>query len=162
MGTSGSGKTTLLSCLAQRGNQPATVPCTVLADGNRLSPAAIRTISAYVKQEDSLIGSLTVRETVDFAARLSKGSSHKTERLGRVDALLQSFGLTEQAQTLVGTPLRRGVSGEQKRRTSIAAQIITDPKILFLDKPTSGLDSTASYEIIGYLKGDRQTTTCLS
>lgn len=74
------------------------------------------------------------------------------ERKQRVDQLLSSFGLQNQAESIVGTPIRKGISGGQKRRLSIASQLITAPKILFLDEPTSGLDSTASYEVMKYLK----------
>lgn len=65
---------------------------------------------------------------------------------------MKAFGLTEQSNTLVGTPFRRGLSGGQKRRLSVAKQIMTSPKILFLDEPSSGLDSTASFEVIHYLR----------
>lgn len=51
----------------------------------------------------------------------------------RVDDLISSFGLQQQSHSLVGTPIRRGISGGQKRRLSIASQLITAPKILFLD-----------------------------
>ena len=66
--------------------------------------------------------------------------------------LLKAFGIQEQAKTIIGTPIRKGISGGQKRRLSVASQLITSPKILFMDEPTSGLDSTASYEVISYLK----------
>ena len=69
-----------------------------------------------------------------------------------MDQLIAAFGLQNQADSIVGTPISRGISGGQKRRLSIASQLITAPKILFLDEPTSGLDSTASYEVIKYLK----------
>lgn len=89
----------------------------------------------------------------DFEHGLSRSSSvTTTERVERVEELLTSFGLREQANTLVGTPIRKGISGGQKRRLSIASILITGPKILFLDEPTSGLDSTASFEVIRYLK----------
>jgi len=66
--------------------------------------------------------------------------------------LLEAFGIQNQADTLVGTPIRKGISGGQKRRVSVASQLITCPKILFLNEPTSGLDSTASFEVMAYAK----------
>lgn len=72
--------------------------------------------------------------------------------MDRIQTLLSAFGIQNQASTLVGTPIRKGISGGQKRRVSVASQLITCPKILFLDEPTSGLDSTASYEVISYVK----------
>lgn len=53
---------------------------------------------------------------------------------------------------MIGTPIRKGVSGGQKRRVSVAAQLITSPKILFLDEPTSGLDSAASFEVMNFVR----------
>ncbi|KAI9726812.1 MAG: hypothetical protein M1828_000668 [Chrysothrix sp. TS-e1954] len=154
LGPSGSGKTTLLNTLARRNTTSSgNVSGLVLTDGAQLSEKAYRQATSYVEQEDTLIGSLTVRETVDFSARLSfPRTVTKRERLSRVDSLLQAFGLAEQADTLIGTPLRKGVSGGQKRRASVASQIISNPKILFLDEPTSGLDSVASFEIVSHLR----------
>ena len=76
----------------------------------------------------------------------------KKERVDRIQDLLTSFGLGEQADTLIGTPIRKGISGGQKRRVSVASQVITGPKILFLDEPTSGLDSAASFEVISFIR----------
>jgi ABC-type multidrug transport system ATPase subunit len=70
----------------------------------------------------------------------------------RIDGLIESFGLREQANSIIGTPIRKGISGGQKRRVSVASQLITAPKILFLDEPTSGLDSAASWEVISFVK----------
>jgi ABC-type multidrug transport system ATPase subunit len=76
----------------------------------------------------------------------------KTERIRRIDGLLDSFGLRNQAHSIIGTPIRKGISGGQKRRVSVASQLITAPKLLFLDEPTSGLDSAASFEVISFIK----------
>lgn len=72
--------------------------------------------------------------------------------MDRVDSLLDSFGLRSQRDTLIGTPIRKGISGGQKRRVSVASQLVTGPKLLFLDEPTSGLDSAASWEVISFIK----------
>jgi ABC-type multidrug transport system ATPase subunit len=72
MGPSGSGKTTLLNVLAHReASSGASVDGEICIDGAKPSLRAFRHVSSYVEQEDALIGSLTVRETLNFAARLS-------------------------------------------------------------------------------------------
>lgn len=72
--------------------------------------------------------------------------------MARIDGLLDSFGLRKRQNALIGTPIRKGISGGQKRRVSVASQLITGPKLLFLDEPTSGLDSAASREVITFIK----------
>jgi ABC-type multidrug transport system ATPase subunit len=74
------------------------------------------------------------------------------DRKRRIDGLLDSFGLRNQSNAIIGTPIQKGISGGQKRRVSVASQLITGPKILFLDEPTSGLDSAASWEVISFVK----------
>ncbi|KAI9167509.1 ABC transporter G family member [Paramyrothecium foliicola] len=157
MGPSGCGKTTLLNVLARRPTNASDVAATVLVNGSKLSRSAFRAITCFVEQEDALIGSLTVRETLEFSSRLARtrfvsSPFLRKERLRRINGLLQSFGLTDQANIIIGTPIRKGISGGQKRRVGVASQLITSPKILFLDEPTSGLDSAASWEVIKYLK----------
>ncbi|RDW76765.1 putative ABC transporter [Aspergillus mulundensis] len=150
MGPSGCGKTTLLNVLARRAaSSGATSSGNSYVNGGDIDNAAFGRVTSYVEQEDALIGSLTVRETLKFAADLSLPGSERAER---INTLLEAFGIQNQASTLVGTPIRKGLSGGQKRRVSVASQLITCPKILFLDEPTSGLDSTASYEVISYVK----------
>jgi ABC-type multidrug transport system ATPase subunit len=153
MGPSGSGKTTLLNVLAHRTTANTQIQGEVMINNERASLTAMRNLSSYVEQEDALIGSLTVKETINFAARLALPSwVTKKERIERVNDLLDAFGIQRQANALVGTPIRKGISGGQKRRLSVASQLIADPRILFLDEPTSGLDSTASFEVMNYIK----------
>ncbi|KAI4699372.1 hypothetical protein J4E81_004396 [Alternaria sp. BMP 2799] len=154
MGPSGSGKTTLLNILAHRAAIPkATIQQTLRVNGAPTTLSSFRKLSSYVEQEDALIGSLTVRETLYFAAQLALPSSiPATSRKTLITSLLTSFGLTPHSNTLIGTPIRKGVSGGQKRRVSVASQLITSPRILFLDEPTSGLDSAAAYEVIKFVR----------
>jgi ABC-type multidrug transport system ATPase subunit len=154
MGPSGCGKTTLLNVLAQRtASAKAQVSSVVLLNGQIPSDSTFRRLSSYVESEDALIGSLTVKETLYFAAQLSlSGSVAAEERTRRINELLQAFGLTNQANTLIGTLLKKGISTGQKRRLSVASQLISAPKILFLDEPTSGLDSTASFKVMSYVR----------
>ncbi len=74
MGPSGCGKTTLLNVLARRDAHAQGVSGAVLVNGDEVPLAMFRDLSCFVEQEDALIGSLTVRETIDFAARLSTNS----------------------------------------------------------------------------------------
>ncbi|CAG8351186.1 unnamed protein product [Penicillium salamii] len=154
MGPSGCGKTTLLNVLARRAaSSGAKVIGETYVNDSQVDSKTFQRMTSYVEQEDALIGSLTVQETLKFAADLSlTGSVPKIQRMERIRTLLKAFGIQKQANTLVGTPIRKGISGGQKRRVSVASQLITCPKILFLDEPTSGLDSTASYEVISYAK----------
>jgi len=90
-------------------------------------------MSTYVEQEDYLVGSLTVAETVDFAARLALPSSlGSLEREERIGDMIRDFGLQSVKRTCIGTPLKRGISGGEKRRVTTASQLITLPKIIFL------------------------------
>ncbi|KAJ6090362.1 hypothetical protein N7486_009177 [Penicillium sp. IBT 16267x] len=154
MGPSGCGKTTLLNVLARRAATSGTkVTGETFVNDAPVESGALGRMTSYVEQEDALIGSMTVRETLKFAADLSLPSSvSKRQWMERVQTLLDVFGIQKQADSLIGTPIRKGISGGQKRRVSVASQLITCPKILFLDEPTSGLDSTASYEVISYVK----------
>ncbi|EGR44131.1 uncharacterized protein TRIREDRAFT_82626 [Trichoderma reesei QM6a] len=154
LGPSGSGKTTLLNALAHRAAAAnATTAGNILVNGHTASLQEIRDLSAYVEQEDALIGSLTVRETVVFAARLSLPHTiSRIEALRRVDALIAAFGLQAQAHTIVGTPIKKGLSGGQKKRLGVASRLVTSPRIIFLDEPTSGLDAALSLEVCTYIK----------
>ena len=132
MGPSGCGKTTLLNILSRR-LKSNSITGTQLLSGSPFNSATLRAISTYVEQEDHLIGSLTVRETVDFAAKLAlPGNVTATERRKRTENMLKDFGLINVKNNKIGTPLQRGISGGEKRRVTTASQLITLPKIIFL------------------------------
>ena len=141
LGPSGSGKTTLLDALAGR------------IDGARKGRVLEGDIAgcercAYVQQEEALVGVLTTKETLHTAAALVGGAAAKA----RADALLDELGLTSCADVIVGTILLKGLSGGQKRRLSIAVELVAEPKTLLLDEPTSGLDSASALAVLEKVK----------
>lgn len=148
MGPSGAGKSTLLDVLSSR---------TTPSSGSVTVPIAsrdIKSISSYVEQSDSLLGVLTVRETIWYSAKLSLPPSTSAQDIhDRVDLVLKDLGLTSVAHQRIGTPIQRGISGGQKRRVSIGCSLVTLPQILFLDEPTSGLDTFTALEVIGAIRG---------
>ncbi|RLV89038.1 ABC transporter G family member 11 [Spathaspora sp. JA1] len=151
MGPSGSGKSTLLNILAHRSKPGSSIQSGEIKINNEhANLAKIKQLSSYVEQEDHLIGSLTVLETVDYSAKFA--GVDKSFRRQLVDKTLSMLGLENQRDVKIGSPIQKGISGGQKRRVSIASQMITTPSILFLDEPTSGLDSVASREVISTIK----------
>lgn len=151
MGPSGSGKTTLLDTLASRLSKDK-MGGTVMLNGQVVKRGSKKLMS-YVAQEDTLMGQFTVKETMRFAARFYYGYSVCNEELSeQVDAVIDHMGLTAAKETLVGDIFRKGISGGQKRRLSIAVELISQPSIVILDECTSGLDSASSYAVIKHLK----------
>lgn len=152
MGPSGAGKTTLLNVLAQRssGGEVAEGEC-ILYNGAPISNG-VKSRFGFVFQEDLLLGRLTVRETITIAAELkfspSIPRSRKTERINNV---IQTLRLESVADNRVGDEGTRGVSGGERKRTALATELVTGPSILFLDEPTTGLDSNTSLEVVRIL-----------
>ncbi|XP_065906246.1 broad substrate specificity ATP-binding cassette transporter ABCG2-like isoform X2 [Dysidea avara] len=151
MGPSGGGKTSLLDILADRKAKKG-LSGYVLINGRR-QPSNFKCASAYVVQEDLLMGTLSVRENIAFSAALRLPTSMtKKERSDKVESVIAELGLSHVANSKVGTELIRGISGGQKKRTSIGMELIISPDIVFLDEPTSGLDATTAVSVITLLK----------
>ncbi|EGG13290.1 ABC transporter G family protein [Cavenderia fasciculata] len=151
MGLSGSGKTSLLDILSGRKNV-GDITGEVLINGYpRLKN--FKRISGYVTQEDIMIGTLTCREHLNYTAmlKLPEGMP-KAQKMARVNSVLTELNLMHICENRIGTPEKRGISGGERRRLSIAAELLVDPSILFLDEPTSGLDSHSASELIYSLK----------
>ncbi|KAG6761006.1 hypothetical protein POTOM_034195 [Populus tomentosa] len=151
MGPSGSGKSTLLDALAGRLAGNAVMTGNVLLNGKkrRLDYGGV----AYVTQENTLLGTLTVRETLNYSAHLRLPSSMAKEEIDDiVEGTIMEMGLQECSDRLIGNWHLRGVSGGEKKRLSIALEILIRPQLLFLDEPTSGLDSAAAFFVIQTLR----------
>lgn len=92
-------------------------------------------------QDDNLIGTLTVRETIWYSAQLRLPDKlSRSDKRALVDSTIMEMGLQDCADTVIGNWHLRGISGGEKRRVSIALEILMRPRLLFLDEPTSGLD----------------------
>lgn len=116
--------------------------------------SSIKTVRyAYVMQQDVLIPTLTVRETLLYSAelRLPASVSHE-ERVKAVEEVILQLGLKECAETRIGDEEHKGCSGGEKRRVSIGVQLLANPSVLFLDEPTTGLDATSAYQLVKTLK----------
>ena len=159
MGPSGSGKTSLLNLIAHRLKSTITTKYQISGDlylnGSVPSEAVITSICAYVCQDDdALLPYLTVRENLRFSACLRLPTHlSKAEKEQRAESVLLKMGLRDCADNLVGSELVKGISGGEKRRVTIAIQILTDPRVLLLDEPTSGLDAFTATSIMDVLRG---------
>jgi ABC-type multidrug transport system ATPase subunit len=87
------------------------------------------------------MATLTVREAVHYSAQLQLPKNMPSEeKRERAESTIKDMGLQDSANTRIGGWRARGLSGGEKRRVSIAIELITRPHLLFLDEPTSGLD----------------------
>ncbi|MFI5879494.1 FHA domain-containing protein [Streptomyces sp. NPDC051554] len=148
VGPSGAGKSTLLNALT--GQRPADRG-TVLYDGRDLyrDYAELRQRIGLVPQDDILHAQLTVHSALSYAAELRfPQDTAKTERQARVDEVVRELGLEQRAAQPV-----HSLSGGQRKRVSVALELLTKPSLLFLDEPTSGLDPGMDRSVMHMLRG---------
>lgn len=151
MGGLGAGKTTLLDILAAK-TKSGTVLGSIYLNGRTISKADYKNIVGFVDQEDHLIPTLTVYETVLNSALLRLPRVVSTEaKIGKVLEVLNELRILHIKDRVVGSGMNRGISGGEKRRVSIACELVTSPSILFLDEPTSGLDSYNAKNVVDSL-----------
>ncbi|WP_377268774.1 FHA domain-containing protein [Peterkaempfera sp. SMS 1(5)a] len=148
IGPSGSGKSTLLRALT--GYRPADRG-DVLYDGRNLYKqfAELRQRIGLVPQDDILHKELTVRTALKYAARLRfPGDTQEAERAARIDEVLYELRLDKRADNRI-----TALSGGQRKRVSVALELLTKPSLIFLDEPTSGLDPGMDREVMQMLRG---------
>nr|XP_034575337.1 ABC transporter G family member 25-like isoform X2 [Setaria viridis] len=152
MGPSGAGKTTFLNAVLGKtsGYKKDGI---VLINGIPGLMQSYKKIIGFVPQDDIVHGNLTVEENLWFSSccRLSKGMSrsHKVRVLERV---IESLGLQEIRNSLVGTVEKRGISGGQRKRVNVGIEMVMEPSLLILDEPTTGLDSASSQLLLRALR----------
>ena len=149
MGGSGTGKSTLLSILngtltPQEGR--------ITINGHDISEPQARNLIGFVPQDDLLIEELTVYQNLYYTAKLCFEGMSEEEIDKRVIKTLKDLELDGAKDLKVGSPIRKYISGGQRKRLNIALELIREPAVLFLDEPTSGLSSADTEKVINLLK----------
>lgn len=147
LGGSGAGKTTFMNAI--NGFEPGTSG-SVYFNGNDLykNYQAYKSQIGYVPQQDIVYDNLTMNDMLTYVAKLRlPGDFSKEELAQRVDEVLNAMALQKQKHTLI-----KKLSGGQKKRASIAVELISDPSLFFLDEPTSGLDPEAETNLMKQLQ----------
>lgn len=151
MGGSGSGKSTLLKVL-NGSLKPASGDIFINGHNLHKDKEKLKGIIGYVPQDDLLIDELTVYQNLWFRARLCLGNLSIEKTKTAIEDLLYSLDLIEIKDMKVGSPLKKFISGGQRKRLNIALELLMEPYILFVDEPTSGLSSKDSENVVQLLK----------
>lgn len=153
LGGSGVGKTTLLNVL---NGKLKPNKGTISINGYNLHDPAnterLQGLIGYVPQDDLLLEELTVYQNLEFNARFCFGSMTDEEIEEVIEQSLVDFDLVEARDLVVGSPLKKILSGGQRKRLNIALELMREPAILFADEPTSGLSSADSEKVMYLLK----------
>jgi len=152
IGPSGSGKTSLISVAAGLTN-----PNDILEESttfvNGEEGSIPKRLVGVVWQDDLLLSNLTIEETIYFSARLKSPLTITNDEIQQVvEEVLEDLGLLHIRNSLIGNYSRRGISGGERKRVSVASELVIRPSLLFLDEPTSGLDATSAQALIQTLK----------
>ena len=129
------------SALSFRGNVGITGD--ILLNGFPQEKISFKRCSGYVEQFDVQTAELTVKETIRFSAQLRLDRTNPIHDSpdgleNHIDQIIETLGLTREAELLVGSDEASGLSFEQKKRLSIAVELAASPSLVFLDEPTSG------------------------
>jgi ABC-type multidrug transport system ATPase subunit len=139
MGSSGSGKTTFLSAISGRRRDKKGI---LKINNTVVTDEDVRNVSGYLHQEDIFTQYLTPREHLEFMAALRLHNKSKEKR-SIIKQLLSDLSLEGEGDTLI-----KNLSGGQRRRLSLAGELISDPLMLFCDEPTTGLDSYSALVVL--------------
>ena len=153
LGGSGVGKTTLLNVLNGKIKPSGG---TITINGHNLhdpkNKEILKGVIGYVPQDDLLLEELTVYQNLEFNARFCFGNMNEEQIEDIIQQALVDFDLLEARDLVVGSPLKKILSGGQRKRLNIALELMREPSILFVDEPTSGLSSADSEKVLYLLK----------
>lgn len=150
LGSSGSGKTTLINYLSSmmHGSKLKTNG-ELFINGTRMdSIDSIKHRTGFVEQIENLIPDFSPKELLTYTAKMA-GIPNYSQKVREV---LNILGLNNCQDTRVGSVLTRGISGGERKRTAIGLELINNPSFIFLDEPTTGLDSKSALDVAALLK----------
>ena len=141
MGPSGAGKTSLLNILSGRSqtNSAINIDADIRMNEFQVDPTNIqvRKQIAFVAQDDSLSFTATPREAIRFSAKLRLPRITTDEEIEELtNKMLAELGLRDCADTMIGGDLIKGISGGERKRTSVGVELVTKPSLVFLDGET--------------------------
>ena len=151
MGASGTGKTTLLNILCGI-DRPLSGEVLINNINLHVEKDKLEGVIGLIPQDDLLIEELTVYENLYFNAKLCFKNKSEEEISSLVNKTLTNLGLFDRKDLKVGSPLKKTISGGQRKRLNIALELIREPSILFVDEPTSGLSSRDSENVMDLLR----------
>src|SRR5215469_9941454 len=151
MGASGSGKSTLLKAIC--GQYPPTNG-SVLLNGRSLydNLEALRSYVAYIPQDDAFDEHLTILENLNYAAAIRSPHLSPKDRMRRIDSKLIELGLSERRDSIVGSSVKKYLSGGERKRLNIGLDMISSADVYLFDEPTSGLSSKDSEHVIEIIR----------
>lgn len=163
MGVSGAGKTTLMDVLSGR-KTGGIIEGDIRIGGYPKVQKTFARVSGYCEQNDIHSPYITVEESVTYSAWLRLPSEIDPVTKGKfVEEVLETIELDDIKDCLVGIPGQSGLSTEQRKRLTIAVELVSNPSIIFMDEPTSGLDARAAAVVMRAVKNvvaTGRTTVC--
>ncbi|PKI43082.1 hypothetical protein CRG98_036561 [Punica granatum] len=163
MGVSGAGKTTLMDVLSGR-KTDGTIEGDIRVGGFPKVQKTFARVSGYCEQFDIHSPHITVEESIMYSAWLRLPVEISSETKTKfVEEVIETIELDDIKDCLVGLPGQSGLSTEQRKRLTIAVELVSNPSIIFMDEPTSGLDARAAAVVMRTVKNvvsTGRTTVC--
>ena len=151
MGASGSGKSTLLRVMS---GQLQPTEGEILLNGQSLYSDVehLKHFISYIPQDDAFDDHLTIEENMSFAAAIRSPHLSRRDRARRIEGKLTELGLVERRDNVVGSAIKKTLSGGERKRLNIGLDMISSADVYLFDEPTSGLSSKDSEHVIEIIR----------